>query len=159
MGRPFSINCQQFTQALASYFKINKNIAFDTEQQLFDEFNKVYKIHRTPIWNHIAQFLGKTKSQVKNFYFNTWTVQVVPNSFVQNKVKNEVSFQTKGNIYRKVSHSNIKEASSFQNQEEIQKYPIRPMLLKFSDFKVNECNQDQDSCSTPKQEQFISFIL
>ncbi|CAL5987069.1 Conserved_hypothetical protein [Hexamita inflata] len=162
MGRPFSIDVNKFTKALASYFQNTKNMVFDTDKQLYEAFNKVYKIHRAPIWNHISQLLGKSKQQVKNFYFNSWSAQFefVAKSAVSKSSKDQFesamfsrimstnsSVVSKDSIILESLENNTILRINKQDDKDIQNilwYPLKQMHLKFSDFKVikNECNFD-----------------
>ncbi|CAL6085532.1 Conserved_hypothetical protein [Hexamita inflata] len=163
MGRPFSIDVDQFTQALASYFKVTTNRVFETERQLFEAFSQVYKIHRTPIWNHVAQLLGKSKQQVKNFYFNTWATQFEPAAFNENKdVHSSYESASKDSlVLEKQASSSQRQAQDDEEYLYIQRYPVRPMLLKFSDFKVqmSESILSQRFPAPDTDISFISFIM
>ncbi|CAL6028905.1 Conserved_hypothetical protein [Hexamita inflata] len=163
MGRPFSIDVDQFTQALASYFKVTTNKVFETERQLFVAFSQVYKIHRTPIWNHVARLLSKSKQQVKNFYFNTWAAQFEPAASTDNKdvhLSNE-SVSKDSLALEKQASSSQRQAQDDEEYLRIQRYPVRSMLLKFSDFKVqmSESIQSQRFPAPDTAISFISFIM
>ncbi|CAL6049208.1 Conserved_hypothetical protein [Hexamita inflata] len=122
MGRPFSIEVNKFAQALSSYFWVQNKMMFQTEQQLFKTFSEVSKINRTPIWNHIAYLLGKSKQQVKNFYFNTWSEQF------QMRTNNSVST---------LSSHDVQYYKYISVQQQIDQ------LKKFNDFKVS-CDSFKD---------------
>ncbi|CAL5973297.1 Hypothetical_protein [Hexamita inflata] len=123
MGRPYNIDANQFTQALANYFQTANNKSFDSDNSLFEAFTKVYKINRTKIWNHVAQLLGKSTNQVRNYYFNSWMKLFQNESESVNNISKDSSQKSKKQIDLEYL--------------DVQKYPLRPMLLNFNDFKVD----------------------
>ncbi|CAL6085536.1 Conserved_hypothetical protein [Hexamita inflata] len=75
MARPFTISMQAFSAALQAYFLYATGKKHVTDEELFEAFQAVYKANRTAIWEFVGQQLGKTKIQVKNYFFNTWAEQ------------------------------------------------------------------------------------
>ncbi|CAL6055394.1 Conserved_hypothetical protein [Hexamita inflata] len=75
MARLFTISMQAFSAALQAYFLYATGKKHVTDEELFEAFQAVYKANRTAIWEFVGQQLGKTKIQVKNYFFNTWAEQ------------------------------------------------------------------------------------
>ncbi|CAL6049248.1 Hypothetical_protein [Hexamita inflata] len=78
MGRPYTILKHDFSSALTSYFRHN-NILCYNDQELYKSFSSLEKKERKYVWAYIAESLGRSSVQAKNYFFNSW-VNTVKNS-------------------------------------------------------------------------------
>ncbi|CAL6055414.1 Hypothetical_protein [Hexamita inflata] len=76
MGRPFTINFEAFTNALAQGINLLSNTQHQDDQDLYESFKQYPRAMRAQLWEQMGAALNKTAVQVKNYFFNTWAERV-----------------------------------------------------------------------------------
>ncbi|CAL6055370.1 Hypothetical_protein [Hexamita inflata] len=72
MGRPFTIQHEQFSDAMQQYLQHYYMSVLSSNQEIYQAFLKYPKASRPQLWEQMAVTLARSSVQVKNYFFNTW---------------------------------------------------------------------------------------
>ncbi|CAL6048313.1 Conserved_hypothetical protein [Hexamita inflata] len=73
MGRPYTINYEQYQEVLQQCLRCYFINALDSSSQIYSAFLKFPKTMRPQLWQQMATILSRSTLQIKNYFFNTWT--------------------------------------------------------------------------------------